>query len=52
MYKTTTTPFEKSCTNSLMSHRFEVAYKRPIVEALFTQHIYMRGELMEMTIFI
>ena len=45
MYKTTTTPFGKSCTNSLISHRFVVAYKKPIVEAFFypSVYIYARG---------
>ena len=33
--KTTTTPFKKSYTNSLISHRFVVAYKKPIIETLF-----------------
>ena len=40
MYKTTTTHFRKSCTNSLTSHRFVAAYKKPIVEAFFCLSVY------------
>ena len=41
MYKTTTTPFGKSCTNSLISHRIVTAYKKPIVEDFFSPSIYI-----------
>ena len=42
MYKSTTTLFGKSCTNCLISHRFVVAYKKPIAEAFFYLSIYIR----------
>ena len=41
MYKTTTTSLGKSFSNSLISHRFEVAYKNPVIEALFYPSIYI-----------
>ena len=41
MYKTTTTPFRKSYTNSLIRHRFVAAYKKPIVEAFFYPSVYI-----------
>ena len=39
--KTHTTLFRKSCTNSLISYRIVVAYKKPIIEALFHLSIYI-----------
>ena len=47
MYKTTTTPFGKSYINSLIDHRFLVAYQKPIIEAFFypSIYIYTRGSL-------
>ena len=41
MYKTTTTPFVKSCTNSLISCRFVVANQKPIIEAFFYLSVYI-----------
>ena len=41
MYKTTTTPFGKSCANSLISRRFVLAYKRPIIEAFLYGSVYI-----------
>ena len=35
MYKTTTAPFRKNCTNSLISHRFVAAHMKPIIETFF-----------------
>ena len=41
MYKTTTTPFRKSCTNRVISHRLVVAYNKHIKEAFFYPSIYI-----------
>ena len=42
MYKPTTTPFRKSCTISLISHRFVVANKKAYYRGfLLPEHIYM-----------
>ena len=41
MYKTSTTPFRKSYTNSLISYRYVVAYIKPIIEAFFFLSVYI-----------
>ena len=49
MYKTTTTRFRKSCTNSLKP-QIVASYKKPIEERFFYLSVYMpvavRGNLM------